>query len=99
MTQSPISPWIRPLILAGVALITLGVALISGVIDIFLPGVGLRFGTVVMDVLAMVPEAWINMFRDIFIAYALVKSGQLGVQAYASAKYDPPMRPDPDEEK
>ncbi|NVD43492.1 hypothetical protein [Qipengyuania atrilutea] len=96
MNESRISPWVRPLLLIFVGLITGGVALLSGAINVVFPGTGVRFGMTVMQVLQSVPESWVGLLEVMFVTYAIAKTGERGVQAYSSAKYDPPMRPDGD---
>lgn len=98
MNESRISPWIRPSLLIFVALVTGGVALVSGLIDAVLPGTGARFGATITATLAAVPDSWVDLFEVMFVTYAVAKTGERGVKAYSSAKYDPPMRTNQDEE-
>lgn len=100
MTESRISPWIRPGVIATVTFASFGVAILSGVIDLFVPGAGLRFGGAVMAVMGRVPDGVLDLLGVVFGAYAIAKSTERATSTYATAKYDPPARPvdDPDKE-
>ena len=84
-----VSPLVRPALLAVVAFAVFGVALVAGIIDVVLPGTGLRFGNVVTHVMTMVPEPMVNLFGLMFSVYAMGKSAERGTAAFTSAKYRP----------
>ena len=88
MKESRVSPIIRPLLLLSVGGITVGVAFVSGIVETFFPGYGARFGATVTGTLSQVPDAWVDLFETMFVAYALAKTGERGVKAYTDAKYD-----------
>lgn len=89
MNESRVSPWVRPVLLFSVGFVTAGVALICGVLDGFFPGLGLRVGTTIMELLGKVPTSWVDLFETMFVAYAIAKTGERGVKAYTEAKAAP----------
>lgn len=90
--EHSISPIVRPALLFSVGVVTLGVAFVSGAIDLAFPGVGQRFGDVVMSVLAKCPDAWVDLFGLMFSVYAVGKTVERGTGMYTTARYDPPAR-------
>ncbi len=80
--DSSISPWVRPSLLSAVGFMALGVAFLSGVIDAIFDGVGIRFGSAVMQVAAKTPEPLFELFGWMFTVYGLGKSGEKMVSHY-----------------
>lgn len=74
--ESVISPWVRPVIIGWAAVMAFGIALLAGIIELFVPGAGLRFGSTIMKVLADVPD-WVgDVLQTFFGFYAIGKSGE-----------------------
>lgn len=89
MNESKISPWIRPVVILSVLVVSFGVALAAGLVDIFLPGAGLRFGTTVATTLTKMPRGVYDLLEVVFSVYGVAKTVERGVQAYTQAKYTP----------
>lgn len=84
--ESRISPFIRPALLTTGATGAFGIAVTAGIIEIFSPGTGLRFGDTVMDILVQVPDPVFDLFGLMFGAYALGKSGERAAHMWTGAR-------------
>jgi len=87
--ESRISPFVRPALLFTVAMACFGVAFLAGAIELVKPGLGIRFGNAVTQVMRNVPDGYLQLFGLMFSTYALGKSGERIVKAHSSAKNDP----------
>lgn len=92
MNDSPLTPWIRPALLLWAAFMAFGIALVAGALDLALPGVGDRFGKVVMGTMGIAPAWLADTVQAMFGFYAIGKSGEKIAGHMALAKVP---RPDP----
>ena len=87
VTESTISPWVRPVVILSVLVISFGVALATGLVDIFFPGAGLRFGTTVAHTLTKLPSGVYDLLEVVFSVYGVAKTVERVGQTYTSHKY------------
>lgn len=86
---------VRPLLLIAVGVVCVGVALIAGIVEAIVPGLGLRFGNAVMAILRQVPDSWTDLFGVMFTGYAAARTGEKVAKTIAAAKIAaPPAEPD-----
>lgn len=86
-TEFALSKWVRPTMLASVAFMCFGIAIITGLLEGF-GFSGLKFGIAVMEIMSKVPDNLFSLFELMFFVYGIGRSGEKMVKYWKNPVKD-----------
>lgn len=89
--------FIRPLAVTALITVLLAGAVVSGVLEVFLPGRGVAFTIGVAGWFKAIPDAYYELALAGLLGYAAARTIEKTVATHSTAKYNPPARAEVDD--